>query len=160
MTEGISYRCKPELRQQLAQFSLRLVKVQVAPRPEQRINVLHHRLVWVDLPGMHIEDAGPIRFEHTKPGHPKERIRERPEIDPATDGHVEGQHPGGCDGQLHQAALVCADAVGSRRPVDYAAAVERIRQAGAIITTTESVTFELLGRAGTETFKKILPIVK
>ena len=55
---------------------------------------------------------------------------------------------------------VCADAVGSRRPLDAAAALERMRQAGAIITTTESATFELLGRAGTEAFKKILPIVK
>jgi len=36
----------------------------------------------------------------------------------------------------------------------------RMRQAGAIITTTESVIFELLGQAGTQQFKQILRIVK
>lgn len=56
--------------------------------------------------------------------------------------------------------FVCADAVGSRRPVDRDMALQRMRQAGAVITTSESVTFELLGEAGTETFKKILKIVK
>ena len=55
---------------------------------------------------------------------------------------------------------LCADAVGSRRPIDRDTAIERMRQAGAIITTTESVTFELLGQAGTDQFKRILPIIK
>ena len=35
-----------------------------------------------------------------------------------------------------------------------------MRQAGAVITTTESAIFELTGEAGTETFKRILKIVK
>ncbi len=55
---------------------------------------------------------------------------------------------------------VCADAVSSRRPLDRDTAIARMREAGAIITTTESAIFELLGEAGTETFKKILKIVK
>jgi nicotinamidase-related amidase len=55
---------------------------------------------------------------------------------------------------------VCADAVGSRRPVDRETALGRMRQAGAIITTTESAIFELLGEAGTERFRKVLRIVK
>jgi len=55
---------------------------------------------------------------------------------------------------------VCADAVGSRRPLDRDTAIERMRQAGAVVTTTESVIFELLGEAGTELFKRILKIVK
>jgi nicotinamidase-related amidase len=55
---------------------------------------------------------------------------------------------------------VCADGVASRRPIDAAAALERMRQAGAIITTTESVTFELLGDAGNPAFKQIHNIVK
>ncbi|NLX15098.1 MAG: hydrolase [Phycisphaerales bacterium] len=62
--------------------------------------------------------------------------------------------------RMGYAVYVCTDAVGSRRTLDAAVAFERMRQAGAIVTTTESVTFELLGRAGTEAFKKILPIVK
>ena len=56
--------------------------------------------------------------------------------------------------------FVCADAISSRRPFDRDVAIERMRQAGAIITTTESAIFELTGEAATETFKKILKIVK
>lgn len=56
--------------------------------------------------------------------------------------------------------FVCADGVSSRRPLDRDVAVERMRQAGAVVTTTESTIFELLGEAGTETFRKVLKIVK
>jgi len=62
--------------------------------------------------------------------------------------------------RLGFAPFVCADAVGSRKPLDREMALHRMRQAGAIVTTTESIIFELLGEAGTETFKKILKIVK
>lgn len=55
---------------------------------------------------------------------------------------------------------VCADAVSSRRPVDRDIALSRMGRAGAIITTTESVIFELLGEAGSDQFKRILNIVK
>jgi nicotinamidase-related amidase len=55
---------------------------------------------------------------------------------------------------------VCADAVGSRRPVDREMALHRMRQAGAVVTTTESAIFELLRQAGTDLFKKMLPILK
>lgn len=56
--------------------------------------------------------------------------------------------------------FVCADGIGSRRDLDRDIAIERMRQAGAVITTTESAIFELLHRAGTEEFKKMLRIVK
>jgi nicotinamidase-related amidase len=56
--------------------------------------------------------------------------------------------------------IVLADAVGSRRPADRAVALERMRAAGVLITTVESAIFELLERAGTELFKRILPIVR
>lgn len=56
--------------------------------------------------------------------------------------------------------FVCADAVGSRHDIDRDVAIERMRQAGAVITTTESAMFELLHRAGTPEFIKILKIVK
>lgn len=56
--------------------------------------------------------------------------------------------------------FVCADAISSRRPFDRDIAIERMRHAGAIITTTESVIFELTGEAATELFKKVLKIVK
>jgi nicotinamidase-related amidase len=62
--------------------------------------------------------------------------------------------------RLGYAPYLCADAVGSRRPLDRDTAIERMRQAGAIVTTTESVTFELAGQAATDAFKHILKIVK
>ena len=62
--------------------------------------------------------------------------------------------------RLGYAPFVCADGVASRRPLDREVALDRMRQARAVVTTTESATFELLGEAGTETFKRILPIVK
>jgi nicotinamidase-related amidase len=56
--------------------------------------------------------------------------------------------------------VVCRDAVGSRRPLDRDVAVQRMRQAGATVTTTESITLEIVGQAGTDVFKAILPIIK
>ncbi len=59
-----------------------------------------------------------------------------------------------------QQVLVLADAVGSRRVLDRDFALQRMRDAGATLTTTESVIFELLGRAGTPEFKEALKLVK
>jgi len=55
---------------------------------------------------------------------------------------------------------VCADAIGSRRPVDREMAIHRMRQAGAFVTTVESVIFELTRQAGTDVFKQVLKILK
>ncbi len=62
--------------------------------------------------------------------------------------------------RLGYRAFVCADGVSSRRPLDRDVALQRMRDAGAVITTTESAIFELLGEACTETFRKVLKIVK
>ena len=56
--------------------------------------------------------------------------------------------------------VVLADAVGSRRPTDREVALQRMRSAGVTITTVESLIFELMYEAGTELFRKILPILK
>jgi len=55
---------------------------------------------------------------------------------------------------------VCADAVSSRRPLDCDTAIERMRQAGAVVTTTESAVFEMTCEAGTDLFRRMLKIVK
>lgn len=55
---------------------------------------------------------------------------------------------------------VLADAVGSRRAMDRSVSLERVRTAGAVVTTVESVIFELLRESGTEIFKRILPLVR
>jgi nicotinamidase-related amidase len=55
---------------------------------------------------------------------------------------------------------VSADAVSSRKEVDYNIALDRMRTLGAEITTTESILFELLEVCGTPEFKDISKIVK
>lgn len=55
---------------------------------------------------------------------------------------------------------VCADAVTSRRELDYRVGLERMRDCGAVITTVESAAFEILRQAGTDTFKSCLPYLK
>ncbi|MCB9850783.1 MAG: isochorismatase family protein [Phycisphaerales bacterium] len=56
--------------------------------------------------------------------------------------------------------IVCADAVSSRRALDREVALRRMAAAGAIVTTTESVLFELAEVSGTAEFKHMLDIVK
>jgi nicotinamidase-related amidase len=56
--------------------------------------------------------------------------------------------------------FVPADAVSSRLEFDYDISLLRMQQAGAVVTTTESVMFELTAQAGTDRFKRILDLVK
>jgi len=56
--------------------------------------------------------------------------------------------------------FVVADAVASRTPENQRAGLERMRDAGAVIVSTEMVLFELLEKAGTEEFKQVLALVK
>jgi nicotinamidase-related amidase len=53
------------------------------------------------------------------------------------------------------AVHVAADAVCSRSPENARIALELLRDAGAVVTCTETVLFQLLGRAGTPEFKTI-----
>ena len=55
---------------------------------------------------------------------------------------------------------VAADAVCSRDPENWRTAPEFMRGAGAVITCTETVLFQLLVRAGTPEFKAIQQLVK
>jgi isochorismate hydrolase len=56
--------------------------------------------------------------------------------------------------------FVVQDAISSRNLNDLKAAIERMRIKGIEILTTEMVIFELLKKAETEEFKKVLPLVK
>jgi len=58
-----------------------------------------------------------------------------------------------------QVHLVC-DAISSRKKLDHETAIDRMQQAGVILTTTEAVLFELLEHAGTPEFKQISQLVK
>ena len=55
---------------------------------------------------------------------------------------------------------IVADAIGSRAADNRDIAIERMRQAGAIITSTEMFIYEVLQRAGTDKFKAALQLVK
>lgn len=56
--------------------------------------------------------------------------------------------------------VVVEDCISSRSPEDKRVAVERMRSEGAILTTCESILFELARVAGTEEFKAISRLVK
>ncbi|MCK4850115.1 MAG: hydrolase [Phycisphaerae bacterium] len=55
---------------------------------------------------------------------------------------------------------IIADATSSHSPQDHQAAIDRLASAGATITTTEALIYELTASAQTPLFKQILAIVK
>ncbi len=55
---------------------------------------------------------------------------------------------------------VASDAVGSRAEWNWKVGLERMRAAGAIISSTEMMIYELLRSSGTPAFKQILPHLK
>ena len=57
-------------------------------------------------------------------------------------------------------AFVAVDAIGSRRPGDRDAAIQRMIQAGVVPTTGESALLEMVHEAGSDRFRAILPIIR
>jgi nicotinamidase-related amidase len=55
---------------------------------------------------------------------------------------------------------VASDAVSSRTEWNWHVGLDRMRQAGAIISSTETIVYELLRSSGTEAFKEMLPYLK
>ncbi|HKB40126.1 MAG TPA: hydrolase [Gemmataceae bacterium] len=55
---------------------------------------------------------------------------------------------------------VAVDAVGSRYRIDHDLALRRMEQAGAVLTTSETVVFECVGGAGHPAFKGISALVQ
>ena len=58
------------------------------------------------------------------------------------------------------AVHVLADAISSRIEANWQTGLGRMRQAGAILSSTEMALFELLGVAGTPEFKEALKLIK
>ena len=56
--------------------------------------------------------------------------------------------------------ILISDATGSRNKLDYEIALQSIMHKGAILTTTESIIFELFKTANRKEFKKISNIIK
>jgi len=65
-------------------------------------------------------------------------------------------------GALDQGYLVhvASDAVGSRSEWNWKVGLERMRTAGALISSTEMIIYELLGGSGTPQFKEMLQYLK
>jgi isochorismate hydrolase len=55
---------------------------------------------------------------------------------------------------------VVTDAISSRNPDNKSISIERMRQSGVFIASTEMILFQLLEKAGTEEFKSISNLVK
>jgi nicotinamidase-related amidase len=55
---------------------------------------------------------------------------------------------------------VVADAVCSRRAANLEIGLAQARQAGAVITSTETVVFQLLGRADTDAFRELSKLLR
>jgi isochorismate hydrolase len=55
---------------------------------------------------------------------------------------------------------IAHDAVTSRGASDKQIGMNRLDRAGAVISSTEMIIFELLHRAGTKEFRELLPLIK
>ena len=55
---------------------------------------------------------------------------------------------------------VASDATSSRSAANVQIGLERMRAAGAVISSTEMAIYELLGRSDREEFKQMLPYLK
>ena len=56
--------------------------------------------------------------------------------------------------------IVPADAVSSRLRANHRIGLARARELGAVVASTEMIIYELLGRAGTDNFRALLPYLK
>jgi nicotinamidase-related amidase len=65
-------------------------------------------------------------------------------------------------GALNRGFLVhvASDAVGSRTEANWNVGLKRMEAAGALISSTETIIYELLGASGTPAFKEMLPYLK
>lgn len=60
----------------------------------------------------------------------------------------------------HYGVMIVRDASSSHSVTDRETALDRMKNAGTTITTTEAVIYELTEKAGTDEFRKILQIIK
>ena len=74
--------------------------------------------------------------------------------------HVCIFHTGALALRLGYRVHVVADAVCSRSRLNWEIGLRRLQQAGAVVSSTEMVIFELLNRAATPEFRQALPLIK
>jgi nicotinamidase-related amidase len=76
------------------------------------------------------------------------------------EGHVCIFHTGVGALRLGYRVHIAHDAVTSRSASDKQTGMHRLDRAGAVISSTEMMIFELLNRAGTKEFRALLPLLK
>ncbi len=76
------------------------------------------------------------------------------------EAHVCVFHTGAHALRLGYQVHVAADAVASRSAFNRQIGLNRLEKAGAVVSSTEMIIFELLQRAGTEEFRTLLPLLK
>lgn len=76
------------------------------------------------------------------------------------EGHVCIFHTGASALSLGYRVHVAQDAVTSRSASNKQTGIHRLDRAGAVISSTEMIIFELLNRAGTSEFRALLPLLK
>ncbi len=76
------------------------------------------------------------------------------------EGHVCIFHTGTGALRLGYGVHVASDAVTSRSAQNTQIGINRLDRAGAVISSTEMIIFELMNRAGTPKFRAILPLLK
>jgi nicotinamidase-related amidase len=74
--------------------------------------------------------------------------------------HVCVFHTGAHALRLGYRVHVAADAVSSRSVFNRQIGLNRLERAGAVISSTEMMIFELIQRAGTQEFRTLLPLLK
>ncbi len=76
------------------------------------------------------------------------------------EGHVCIFHTGVSALRLGYRVHIAQDAVTSRGASDKQTGMHRLDRAGAVMSSTEMIIFELLNRAGTSEFRALLPLLK
>lgn len=56
--------------------------------------------------------------------------------------------------------VIAADSCGSRSPENHSLALDALRSSGCMVVPTETVIYQLIGKAGTPQFKTLLPLFK
>ena len=62
--------------------------------------------------------------------------------------------------QIDQIRKLVADAVTSRTQANWRLAMDYLRQAGAVVTTTETALFQLLGHADADAFRELARLIR
>lgn len=99
-------------------------------------------------------------FENSGIARTIEETRRKTLLLAGIEGHVCIFHTGLGALRLGYRVHVAQDAVTSRRATDKQTGMHRLDRAGAVISSTEMIIFELLGRAGTNEFRALLPLFK